>query len=821
MKELVIGIVAHVDAGKTTCTEAMLYHGGIIDRLGRVDHQDAFFDYGENERKRGITIFDKQAHFVYRDTMIHLIDTPGHIDFESQMEQSLKALDVAILVISARDGVQSHTQTIIECLNQYQIPTIIFINKMDIAIDPIDQICQQIGEYMDHLVLMNDDQTIENIALSNDHLLEQYMSTNQIMHQDMLEAFLMRQFFPVYTGSALKDEGIIELMDGICQFAFKRQYPDEFGAIVYQISQQDQTILTHLKITGGILLPKQKINEEKIDEIRYYQGSQYTLLQQASAGTIVCVKGLTKCYIGQGLGFEEDQTAYILKSNLIYQVFYDERVDRLTLIKVLQQMQMEDPSLQLTIQNDQHLIQVHLQGELQQQTFIDTVYERSQIRITLGKGQIEYQETIADAVFGAGHFEPLRHYAEVQVKLEPLPLGSGIHIVNDIRQDALSPSFQTAILSAIHRVNMMGVLTGSPLTDVLIRLVAGKGHLKHTVGGDFYEAAMRAIGCALMKAKSLLLEPYVRFTAFIPQESLSSVLFILENHHSRFEIVDQQATMVKLVGRGPFVTMQYFESELIALTKGLGRYLQQMDGYDVCHNEQEVLEQYSYDPFNDSTRSIDSVFCKNGVGFIVPYTQLSDYIDLVEEQSHSVSTTSHQTYQISEEELKRIFERSTSNNRNLHKVARPKPKLKQEKPKPVDLRQKLLLIDGYNMIFGMDRYQDEKNTALEILRDDFIEWIANYASGLDYPVIIVFDGYQVANHPGSKIHHPPIEVIYTKTNQTADAYIEQFVQEHAKEYQCIVASNDGLIQNSIFAHGGLRISARALQQQVQAYLKQF
>lgn len=812
-KRTVIGILAHVDAGKTTLIESILYQTGAIGSLGRVDHRDSFFDFDKQERDRGITIYSKEAHFVYKDIEVYIIDTPGHADFSSEMERTLSVLDMAIVLINGQDGVQAHSETIWKCLEYYHVPTMVFVNKMDTSYLGKEKLLEDIHTKLSNNTIdwLNEDK-MEEICFSSDVLLEQFENKGFLTSEEIVEGFYHRSFFPVFFGSALKVQGVDLLLEAIAEFSVDKSYPEEFGARVYKITMaENHTRLTHVKITGGILHAKQKLEEdEKVDQIRLYHGSKFSMLDEAYPGMVVALKGLENFEAGDGLGFEEKQIQPILSAYMDYRLVYPKGTDLLALTMACREISEEDPALEMDIQSETGQIDVHIMGEMQMEVLQKRIFDRCGISVGFNTGRILYRETIKETVKGAGHFEPLRHYAEVQVRLDPLERGKGIVIANETGSDQLSFNWQNTILSALRTKKHRGVLTGSELTDVKITLIAGKGHLKHTEGGDFRQAASRAVRQALMKTSSILLEPYVRFELTVPSESLSKALFDLESKKAQFEIQDNKDGRSVIFGRGCIRLLAHYQNEVNAYSKGQGRFAFQPDGYDVCQDTDEIVAQIGYDPEMDMRNPSSSVFCANGSGFTVTWDKADEYMDIAQEKVESVSTQ-HRTYRIEEDELKRIFDRSTSNNRNFNKQHNPiKKKPKEEKPKVMKHLPPCLIVDGYNMIFSWDIFKEYKDDELEISREKLLDILFNYQAFTGEKMIVVFDGYKVKDNLGTIYSRKDMEVVYTSSNLTADAYIERFVADHQKEYDLTVVSSDSLIQNAIFAHGAKRMSAREL-----------
>ncbi len=815
-RKTVIGILAHVDAGKTTLIESILYKTGAIRNFGRVDHQDSFFDYDEQERDRGITIYSKEAHFSYQDVEVYIIDTPGHVDFSSEMERTLSILDMAVLVINGQDGVQAHTETIWKCLEYYHVPAVVFVNKMDITRLSKDELFYDVTKQLSSTCIdWQSDNRNEEISLSSDALLEEFEKEGSLSNDSVISSFYQRQFFPLLFGSALKVEGVDTLLDVIAKLSQDKKYPEEFGSRVYKITMdENHTRLTHMKITGGCLYAKQKLSDdEKVDQIRLYHSIRYTLLDKAEAGMVVAIKGLKQIEAGDGLGFEQDTGKPILNAYMDYHIVYPSDCDLLALNQACRIISEEDPSLQICIQENTHQIDVHIMGEMQMEVLQKRIFDECGISVGFTSGKIIYLETIQETTRGVGHFEPLRHFSEVQVRIEPVSRGKGIIIASETSSDQLSFNYQNAILSALRTKKHRGVLTGSQLTDVKITLTAGKGHLKHTQGGDFRQAATRAVRQALMKTTSILLEPYVQFSLKVPTESLSKALFDLENKKAKFEIKDSDGDMSQIQGRGSVKELAHYQNEVSAYTKGLGRFAYQMDGYDICMNQDEVINNMHYDPEGDLRNPSSSVFCANGSGFTVTWDKVDEYLGIDEDKKESTSIHSNKI-RVDEDELKRIFASSTSNNRNPNKQKPEKKKIKEEKPRQIIHLHKCLIIDGYNMIFSWDIFKEYRQDELAISRQKLLDILYNYQGYTNEKMIVVFDGYRVKDNLGTDYRKNDMEVVYTHSNETADAYIERLVYENKNLYDMTVATSDGLIQNAIFAQGAKRMSAREFYQQI-------
>ena len=822
-KKITVGILAHVDAGKTTCIESMMYTSGQIRKLGRVDHQDAFLDYDSQERNRGITIFSKEAHYEWNDSEIYLIDTPGHIDFSSEMERTLQVLDLAIILINGQDGVQSHTETIWRCLEHYHVPTLVFINKMDISYLSQEELMKDLNDKCSiNCIQFGKEGYLEKVALTSDDLLDKYLETNEISKEEIQQVVFNRLCFPCFFGSALKIQGIKELMDAIVDYSLEKEYGNEFGAKVYKISSDEQgNRLTHVKITSGSLKTKQKINdEEKVDQIRLYSGQQYQMLNEADAGTICALKGLTSFEVGQGLGIEKDSSEPLLNAYMNYQLLLPSGVDPLMMKDVCDTLAKEDPQLHISYDEKLKKISLRLMGNIQMEVLQKLIEQRSGIQVGFTTGRVLFKETITNTVTGVGHFEPLRHYAEVHLRLEPLPHGSGMQFSSDLSLDDLAMNWQRLILTHLQEKEHRGVLTCSPITDIKITLIAGRSHLKHTEGGDFRQATYRAVRQGLKKANSILLEPYYSFRLTLPSSHLSKALYDLENKHAQVEIEDLLNGNMLIKGKGPVRLFMNYQNELISYTKGQGNFSCELDGYYPCEDADEIIEEIGYDSESDFRNPTGSVFCAHGSGFYVPYNEVEEYMHI---QPKNENTSSYRTskYTISEEESKRVFDMISGRNVNEKKRAQPPKKKKKEvveiQNQTVTIQEKLpdcLIIDGYNQIFGWDSLQDLARKDYNAARDQLIDLVINYQGYKNCKVILVFDAYRVKNSTSRSSKYGDTQVVYTSYGQTADSYIEKLVHDLKGKYNLIVASSDGLIQNSILAQGAMRMSARELESKV-------
>ncbi|WP_304755877.1 NYN domain-containing protein [Dubosiella newyorkensis] len=813
MEKITLGILAHVDAGKTTLIESMLYESHQIKKQGRVDHQDAFLDYDPQERERGITIFAKQAKFKWKDHEIFVIDTPGHVDFSASMEQVLSVLDVAIVLISAQDGIQSHTETIWKCLKEYEIPTLIFVNKMDIAYRNKEEILEEVVSKLDpNSIDQADKDREEMIAMCEDKALEEYLQQGSLSSETIQRLFLTRRFFPTFFGSALKNEGVDPLLDSLCALVGQKEFSQEFGARIFKI-QEDGSALA--KITGGTLKAKEIVNEIKIDQIRSFNGQKYTLLQEANAGDIVALKADTDWKVGDGLGYETAQQERLLASFLTYELLLPEEVDALQLWPYCQQLAKEDPSLQLDYHERSKKITLRLRGDVQKEVLQKMILEKTGILIGFSQGSVVYKETIGKQEYGVGHFEPLRHYAEVHVLLDPLPAGSGVVVRNGNRIESLSLGWQQQIMNALNQ-RQYGVLTGSELTDVQITLIAGQGNLKHTSAADFRQAAHRAVRQALRKGKSILLEPYYTFKIEVPSQSLSKVLYELEQRNASFEILETEEDMSTIQGSGAIRLLMNFQSELSALSKGRGKIAFIKSVYAPSQDTESIVKTIQYDPEADLKYPTGSIFCKQGAGYYVPYDEVEEKMHLHPLDTESSHSYERVRYHVSDEEAKRAFERTLSKKKEKPKAKKPKVKqeLDHEEIKIQPKKPELLVIDGYNMIYSWNSLKDLAKADYNAARERLIDQIVNYQGYKDIDVYLVFDAYRRKQGEGRNETRHKTKIIYTRYGENADSYIERLVHDLKSHYSISVATSDGLIQNSILASGANRISARELEGKV-------
>ena len=837
MKQLVVGILAHVDAGKTTLSEALLYGAGAIRQLGRVDHGDAHLDTHPLERQRGITIFSKQANFQLGDTRVQLLDTPGHLDFGPEAERTLQVLDYAILVISGTDGVQAHTRTLWQLLRRQGVPTLLFINKMDLPGADRQALIKELQEKLSpHCLDFGQGNALgEELALCDEAFMEQYLEDRPFTQDQVAEAIAGEKVFPCWFGSALRLEGADQLADGLERFTRMPPYPQAFGAMVYKISRDPAGVrLTHMKITGGSLEPKTLLQSsrprpwaEKADQIRVCEGARTTPVEKATPGMVVAVTGLTQTCPGLGLGIQPDAPAPLLTPVLGYQMILSPEQDPGQWYPKLKELEEEDPTLALVWQSRTRQLEVRVMGPVQLEVLTQEIKARWDLDVAFGKGSILYRETIAAPVEGIGHFEPLRHYAEVHLLLEPGERGSGLKFASRVSTDQLAANWQNLILTHLEEKQHLGVLTGSPITDMTITLVAGRAHLKHTEGGDFRQATYRAVRQGLMEARSILLEPVYRYTLQVPTQNLGRAMTDLQQMGAEFDPPQDQGETALLTGTCPVATMGEYSRTLAAYSKGLGRLSCTVAGYAPCYNTQEVMEAMGYDPLGDQENTPDSVFCSHGAGHTVPWDQVPAHahlgtlrLGLAPREEEAAPARSRTASPASDRELEAIFE-----NANYRRSSKPQlPSLRpgnarQELPEnfpwqPVD--GEYLLVDGYNIIFAWEDLNALARTNLPGARDALIHLMENYQGYKKTGVILVFDAYRVPGGTEKVEQHGGLYVIYTREAETADSYIERTTYQIGKKYRVRVATSDGAEQAIILGAGALRMSARMLREELNA-----
>lgn len=886
--KLVLGILAHVDAGKTTLAESILYLTGSIRKLGRVDHRDAFLDTYELERQRGITIFSKQAEVLLGEREVTLLDTPGHVDFSAEMERTLQVLDYAVLVISGADGVQGHVQTLWQLLKKYQIPVFIFINKMDQPDTDKGKLLEELKNRLDeHCVEfgreLSEEAFLEELAVCDEALLEKYLEEASVTKEEICGLIAARKVFPCYFGSALKIEGVKELLQGIEEHARVESYPEEFGARVYKIGRDNQgTRLTYLKITGGSLKVKQTLSnrgqipkgeedeiwEEKADQIRIYSGSSYTPVNEAAAGTVCAVSGLSKTFAGEGLGFEGESEKPILEPVLTYQIVLPEDCDVHQMLLKLQLLEEEEP--QLHIVWNERLSEIHAQvmGEVQIEILKSLIKERFGVTVEFGSGSILYKETIKEAVEGVGHFEPLRHYAEVHLLLEPGERGSGLQFEADISEDDLDRNWQRLIYTHLEEKHHLGVLTGSEITDMKISLLAGRSHIKHTEGGDFRQSTYRAIRQGLMMAESVLLEPVYEFRLELPSVNVGRAMNDIQKMQGSFSSPELEGENAILCGSAPVVNMRGYQSQVTAYTGGRGHLECRLKGYEPCHNAEEVINAAGYDPEADLENPAGSVFCAHGAGFVVPWNEVRNYMHVdagfyfpwerrqAEEEEEllldpgrarreAVRRQSATLTAEEEKELEEIFERTYKRpERKKHGWERSRRRENDAASYGAKSRsygsggdlsestsaskgmwrgnsdskrrdeKEYLLVDGYNIIFAWPELKELADKNLDGARGRLMDVLCNYQGFRKMTLILVFDAYKVPGNPGDIQKYHNIYVVYTKEAETADQYIEKTVHEIGRKHKVTVATSDALEQVIVLGQGAERMSAAGLWEDI-------
>lgn len=834
MGKIVVGILAHVDAGKTTLSEGMLYTAGAIRTMGRVDNRDAFLDTYALERERGITIFSKQAVFSLGTTQVTLLDTPGHVDFSPEMERTLQVLDYAILVISGADGVQGHTRTLWNLLKRYEIPTFVFVNKMDQAGTDAEVLLQELKTVLEegcvNFSAKRDAAFYEEAAVCSEDALEEFLDTGRLKDETIQELFLERQLFPCFFGSALRLEGVKEFVEQMQELIKVPAYPETFGAKVFKIARDEAgNRLTYLKITGGSLKVKAVIGGQKVNQIRIYSGEKYEAVNEVEAGSICAVTGLSDTYPGEGLGAEQGTYLPVLEPVLNYQVIPTEGDDPILLLPKLRELEEEEPQLHIVWEEALQEIHVQLMGEVQLEVLKTLIYERFGVEVEFGQGNILYKETIQNTVEGVGHFEPFRHYAEVHLLLEPGEPGSGVQCMSVCSEDVLDRNWQRLILTHLMETEHRGVLTGAPITDIRITLVSGKAHLKHTEGGDFRQAVYRAVRQGLKQAESVLLEPYYEYRLELPSENVGRAMTDIERMHGTFGLPQTEADRTILTGMAPVSTMRDYQKEVHAYTRGNGTLQCTLKGYAPCHNTEEVLVATGYDSERDTLHPTGSVFCAHGAGFLVPWYEVKEYMHLpsIMQEKPSDSSEEKQTaYRVPEEtdawidteEVDRIIAQSVGANKKQKTL--PKKKVPEyykstSKPKKQEVREEYLLVDGYNVIFAWEDLKDLAQVSIDGARGKLLDVLCDYQGMKKCNLIVVFDAYRVQGHKTEISTYHNIHVVFTKEAETADQYIEKFAHENGKKYNVTVATSDGLEQIIIRGQGCRLLSARELKDEIE------
>ena len=846
-----------MDAGKTTLSESMLYLSGSIRKLGRVDHRDAFLDTYGLEKERGITIFSKQAVFTWKDTDVTLLDTPGHVDFSAEMERVLQVLDCAVLVVSGADGVQGHTETLWRLLKRYEIPAFLFVNKMDQEGTDRDSLMAELkarfGEGCVDFsgISKGDPEALEELAFCGEEVLEEYLETGTVSDRSIRRSVAQRKLFPCFFGSALHVQGVKELLDGLERYTQTPQYGEEFGAKVYKITRDDQgNRLTYLKLTGGILRVKEVLPdvEEKVNQIRIYSGAKYELVPSVGAGQVCAVTGPEKTYPGQGLGAEQASDMPVLEPVLTYRIVLPEDCDVHAMLRNLRQLEEEEPELHIVWDEASGEIHAQLMGEVQIEILRSLIYQRFGVRVEFGEGRIVYKETIEAPVEGVGHFEPLRHYAEVHLLLEPGERGSGIQVASSCSEDVLDRNWQRLVLTHLEEREHVGVLTGSPVTDLKITLIAGRAHQKHTEGGDFRQATYRAVRQGLKKAKSILLEPYYEFRLEMPTENIGRAMTDIQKMNGKFDAPLTEGEVSVLTGSAPVSAMRGYQTEFTAYTGGRGRMSCSLKGYDVCHDQEDVVAAVGYDSESDLENPTGSVFCAHGAGFIVPWYQVEEYMHLESSEKTEKEVQAAEMavrraasrIELTQEELDAIYIRTPDPVRQSRgpvtvRSAEDAADARMDLPvkekgeargkwadykKEREKQEEYLLVDGYNIIFAWEDLNRLSETNMAAARGKLADILCNYQGWKKCTLILVFDAYKVEGNAGEVMKYHNIYIVYTKEAETADQYIEKTVRRIARSADVTVATSDGLEQVIILGQGGRRMSAAGLREEVELAMKE-
>lgn len=820
MKKIIAGILAHVDAGKTTLAEAMLYRTGKLRKIGRVDHGDTALDTHALERERGITIFASQAVFSTDKIEVTLLDTPGHVDFSSETERTLGVLDYAILVISGLDGVQSHTLTLWKLLRLYSVPTFVFVTKMDFARKSREEIIENLNSELDgDFVDFGDESAMsEGLALCSESMMEKYLGGETIDEREIAEAIKLRQVFPCFFGSGLKLDGIDEFIDALEKYTIQPEYSEAFGAKVFKISHDPQGVrLTHIKVTGGSIKVREMIGDEKISGIRIYSGAKFITADEGKSGEICALTGLDKTHNGQGLGFESAGERPTLEPVMNYRVVLPDGCDADTILPKLRELEEEDPQLHVTWNSHLKEIHVGLMGDVQAEILKSIVAERFGVKIDIDSGRVMYKETIENKVEGIGHYEPLRHYAEVHLIMEPLPRGSGLVFRTDCSEDTLDRNWQRLILMHLGEKQHLGVLTGSPITDMRITLAAGRAHIKHTEGGDFRQATYRAVRQGLMQAKSKLLEPYFSFRLEVPSEQIGRAINDIRMKSGSFDSPEESGGISVLRGRAPVTELNGYASEVAAYTGGRGRLYCESAGYDDCHNAEKVIAELAYDPEADLENTPDSVFCAHGGGFGVKWNKVGEYMHLescLEKEKPYTPPVNRRNLHIDDKELEAIMEREFGKPK--YELYRPTVKKNDGNQTDFEMteRKSYVLVDGYNVIFAWDELKSLADTDLGAARERLMEILCNYSAYTKNNVVLVFDAYKVPGNTGERFDFHNIHVVYTKERELGDVYIEKLISEIGKNDRVRVVTSDNLIQLSAVRFGVLRMSAAEFEREV-------
>ncbi len=820
-KKIVMGILAHVDAGKTTLAEAMLYKTGKLRRAGRVDNGDTLLDTHSLERERGITIFASQAVFSVNSTEITLLDTPGHVDFSAETERTLRALDYAVLVISGLDGVQPHTRTLWKLLGYYNIPTFVFVTKMDFARLTKGELLASLKNELDgNFTDFDSNERDEELAMCRDDLLEKYLAGEKVTDAETAQLIRSRLCFPCLFGSGLKFDGVDEFLDAVDRYTLMPEYPEVFGAKVFKISHDKADRLVHLKVTGGKLSVRDTVKhgttQSKISQIRIYSGEKYITAESVCAGTVCAVTGLDEIKNGQGLGFEASSSEPVLEPVMNYRIVLPDGCDPQSFMAKLRLLEEEEPLLHVKWNSHLQEIYVGLMGEIQTEILKSLIAERFGIEVNIDSGKVLYKETITQKVEGVGHYEPLRHYAEVHLIMEPLPRGSGLVFESKCSEDNLDRNWQRLILMHLAEKEHLGVLTGSPITDIKITLAAGRAHIKHTEGGDFRQATYRAVRQGLMQAQSKLLEPYYNFRLKVPNEYIGRAINDIRMFSGTFDPPEESDGMSLLKGKAPVITLNPYAAQVASYTGGRGSLVFENAGYDDCHNSEKIIEEAGYFPESDLENTPDSMFCAHGGGFSVKWNKVTEYMHLescLKKEIPFTPAVNHRNLHIDDKELEAIMEREFGPVK--YNLFRPKAReVQQEKHVDFEKKSQCIIVDGYNVIFAWDDLKELAEQSLESARNRLMEILCNYAAFTHYNVIVVFDAYNVAGSQANRFDYHNIHVVFTKERELGDVYIQKLVTEIGKNENVRVVTSDALIQLTSVQAGVLRMSAREFEEEV-------
>ncbi len=819
MTALTLGIFAQVDAGKTTLSEALLYSCGCLRQLGRVDHGNAFLDHHSIERARGITVFSKEARFSVKDRNFTLLDTPGHVDFSGEAERVMQVLDYAIVLVSGTDGVQSHTQTLWKLLRRYHVPTLLFFNKMDLPGAEKEKLLTQAQKELSEACILPTD--ADSLALCDESLLEAYLNTGEISKESLAQGISKEKVFPCYFGSALHLQGVEELLQGLGELTLPKAYPKEFSARVYKISRDHLgNRLTWLKVTGGSLKVRSVISyketEEKITQLRLYSGTQFQAVEEVFPGQVCAALGLSHSLPGDGLGACDDSLPPVLYPLMTYRINLPQGTDPAVALQKLRQLEEEEPLLRMVWDERLQQIRAQLMGQVQIEVLQSIIAQRFDMEVTMDHGRVSYRETIANAVEGVGHFEPLRHYAEVHLILEPLPRGSGIVIDTICPEDSLDRNWQRLILTHLAEKTHLGVLTGAPITDMKLTLAVGRAHLKHTEGGDFRQATYRAVRQGLMQAESILLEPIYRFKLSVPGSRIGRAINDIRAMGGDFSSPEEDGDLMVLCGTAPVSELQGYHQELISYTAGQGRLLCTPAGYAPCHNTEAVLAQANYDPEADTLNTPDSIFCSHGAGINIKWKDVPQHMHLesvLKPRPDPQPRLQTRNLDLDEKELQAIMDREFGPDKRV--LYRPPVPVRAEEIQLAPPKKDYLIVDGYNMIFAWEGLREQAKTDIMGARERLLDILSNYCGFHPCELVVVFDSYRVKGGVGSKSKHNNLRVVYTKEQESADLYIESLLGEIGRNYRVQVATSDSMIQLSALRSGTLRVSANELLDRIE------